>query len=171
MITNVVLLNSDFTPLGVISWKKAIRLLVKGKAEVIKFSTKIIRNFDRTVEIILPEIMRLIKLIREVWKGRVPLNKRNVLIRDQYTCQYCGKVSRTHMSIDHVIPRSKGGKNTFDNLVTCCVSCNNKKDNRLPSEAKMYLKHQPKTPTIMEFLMVSIKNAGLANVLKEAGLA
>ena len=71
------------------------------------------------------------------------------------------------MTIDHILPRSKGGKSEFENTVCCCFACNNKKDNRTPSEAKMFLKFRPYTPTIMEFLIRSIKNSGMEETLNE----
>ena len=167
MVANeCILLNADYTPLGVIHWKKAVKLLCKGKVEIVKASKRIVRNFERTIEIFIPEVIRLIKLIRSIWRTHVPLNKRNVLIRDNYTCAYCGKKSNSHMSIDHVLPRSKGGKNTFDNLVASCVPCNNHKDMKTCAEAKMYPKVKPYTPTVNQFLQMNIKNSGLYATLK-----
>ena len=161
----VVLLNADYSPLGVIDWRKAVKLIVKKKVEVIKLSKKIITNVDNIYKIIVPEIIRLIKLIRSIWKARVPFNRRTVIIRDNHTCAYC-LVKKHDMTIDHVIPRSKGGKSTFDNVVCCCKPCNHKKDDRLPSEAGMYLKFKPTTPTIMEFIVRQIKNVGMNETLQ-----
>jgi 5-methylcytosine-specific restriction endonuclease McrA len=167
---SVILLNADWSPLGIINWKKAVKLMVKGKVEVIKASTKIITNFEKTIEITIPEIIRLVKFIRALWKIRVPFNKRNVLVRDNFTCAYCGKKMNSGLSIDHVLPKSKGGESTFDNTVACCVKCNNVKDNKDCQTAKMYPRVKPYIPTINQFLMLQIKNAGLGATLKEYGI-
>ena len=167
---SVVLLNSDYTTLGIISWRKAVRLMVKKKVEIVKASTRVIHNFEQTVEIVIPLVLRLIKLVRALWKVRVPFNKKALLMRDNHKCQYCGCELNRNATIDHVIPRSKGGKSTFDNCVAACTPCNNKKDDRLPSIAKMYPKQKPHTPTINEFIMLSIKNAGLDALLAELGI-
>jgi 5-methylcytosine-specific restriction endonuclease McrA len=166
----VVLLNADYTPLGVVSWKKAIKLIVKKRVEIVKVSKVILHNFEKTIEMAVPLIIRLIKFIRALWRTKVPYNKRNVMVRDNWTCAYCGLHSHTGMSVDHVIPKSKGGKSTFDNVVTSCVSCNNKKDNNMPNVAKMFPKIKPFVPTINQFFTQQIKNAGLDSMLKEVGL-
>ena len=170
MSTGVILLNADYTPISTISWQKAICLIVKKKVEVIKASNRVITNFDRSISIIVPTIIRLIKLIRSIFKTKVPYSKRNVLVRDGNICAYCG-IPGKNMTIDHIIPKSLGGKSTFENTVCACLTCNNKKDNRNCNEANMYPKHcRPVAPTIMEFLMKSFKHDGLESILKEAGV-
>lgn len=171
MKSSVLLLNADYSPLCLISWQKAVKLICKAKVEIIKTSKKVIHNFEKTMEILIPEVIRLMKYVRNLWKVRVPFNKRNISIRDNFTCVYCGKrIETSNISIDHVIPKSKGGKSDFNNCVLACIPCNNKKNNRSCSEAKMYPKHQPFTPTIQEFMTLTVKNAGLGHVLKELGL-
>ena len=171
MNTSVLLINADYSPLCLISWQKAVKLISKGKVEVIKVSKKVICNFEKTFKLLIPEVIRLIKYVRNLWKVRVPFSKRNLLIRDNFTCVYCGKNLDNHTaSIDHVIPRSKGGVSNFENCVSACISCNNKKDDRSCSEAKMYPKIRPFTPTINQFLLIAVKNAGLGHTLKEIGL-
>lgn len=164
---SVILLNSDYTTMGVISWKKAVRLIVKNKVEVIKYSNKIIHSTKNIADFFLPLVIRLLKFIRQIYKAKITFNKRNVLIRDGYICQYCGKKLGKDASIDHVIPKSKGGTSTFENVVSSCTQCNNKKDNRLPSEAKMYLKRKPYKPTIHEFMLLRVKLSGLLKYLEE----
>jgi 5-methylcytosine-specific restriction endonuclease McrA len=167
MNVNTVLLNSDYSPLGIISWKKAMKLICKKKVDVIKYSEIVISNFEKTFVTKIPLIIKLVKLIRTLWRVRVPFSKRTVIIRDNFVCAYCGVRVLKGLTIDHVIPKSKGGKSTFENTVSCCFDCNNKKDNRTPSEAKMYLKFKPYTPTIMEFLVRSIKQSGMEETLNE----
>lgn len=167
MNISVVLLNADYSVLGCIDWKKAIKLIVKKRVEVVKVSKRIIHNFENTVEIAIPTIVRLIKFIRALWRTKVPYSKRSVLIRDNFTCSYCGVQSKTGLSIDHVVPKSKGGKSVFENVVTSCLKCNNLKNDFSCAEAKMYPRVKPFIPTINQFLMTSIRNAGLEDTLKE----
>jgi 5-methylcytosine-specific restriction endonuclease McrA len=103
-----------------------------------------------------------------IYKNRVPYSKRNIMIRDKNMCCYCG--SNRNLTIDHVIPLSRGGKTSFDNCVTACFRCNNKKNNRTPSEANMFLRKKPHTPTISEFFMIKMKNLGVDKYLKELGV-
>lgn len=172
MTDGVLLLNSDYSPLGVISWKKAVKLMVKGKVEVVKLATRVITNAERTVKMILPSIIKLIKFIRYIYKAKVPFNKRNILIRDNFECQYCGKkiVSGVGATVDHIIPRSMGGKTTFENCVASCLPCNNRKDNKLPREVGMFPKKRPTSPTVYEFIQFQIERLGLSGMLKEVGI-
>lgn len=163
-----VVLNSDYSFLGLVSWKRAIKLVVKEKVEVIKSADKEICNGDGTCMIKVPLVLRLIHLVRYVYKNKVPFSRKNIYIRDKHTCQYCGAQER--LSIDHVIPKTRGGKNSFENCVTCCVPCNTKKDNRTPREAGMFLRKRPHEPTIMEFLMLKMKTMGIDIVLKDLGV-
>jgi len=165
----VILLNSDFSFLNVISWKRAIRLMVKGKAEVVKASEKTIKNAERTVEIVIPRVLRLMDLVKSVYKNRVPFSKRNVFVRDDFTCAYCG-CKDEKLTIDHVIPKSRGGGSSFKNCVASCKPCNNKKNDRTPKEAGMALRIRPHTPTIMEFFVIKMKRMGVYKTLKEMGL-
>jgi 5-methylcytosine-specific restriction endonuclease McrA len=162
----VILLNSDYSFLNVISWKRAIRLLVKGKAEVIKASEKVISNAERTIEIVIPKVLRLVELVKSIYKSRVPFSKKNVLIRDDFTCAYCGRIDEK-LTIDHIIPKSKGGSTSFENCVASCKPCNNKKNNRTPKEAGMALQFKPHTPTLMDFFVIKMKKLGVYKVLRE----
>ena len=164
-----IILNGDYTFLNVVDWKRAICLIVKGKVEVLKYSKRVLKNCDGSVVMNLPIVMRLIKLIRTIYRSRVPFSKKNVFIRDNKTCVYCGTKS-TRLTIDHVLPASKGGKTDFDNCVAACKPCNNKKGRRTPREAKMFLIRQPFTPTISEFLRLKMKQLKLDEFLKELGV-
>jgi len=162
-----IVLNGDYSFLNTISWRRAICLLMKGKAETLKYADKVIRCVDGS-EIKLPLVLRLIKVIRMIYKNRVPYTKKNIMIRDNHACCYCGAYE--NLTIDHIIPESRGGKTTFENCVTACFSCNNKKNNRTPREANMFLNKKPHAPTISEFFMIKMKNLGLDNFLKELGV-
>jgi len=164
-MTHCVLLNADYTFLNLVNWKRAVCLMAKGKVEIVKESPRIIRSCSG-VELKVPAVMRLIKLIRTIYRSRVTFTKRNVLIRDRFKCAYCG-ARREKLSIDHIIPKSRGGKMTFDNCVAACKPCNLKKGGRTPNEARMYLKVRPYQPTISEFLRLKFENLGIHDILRE----
>lgn len=163
-----IVLNGDYTFLNVINWKRAVCLLVKGKVEVLKYSDRILRNCDGSVIMKQPLVIRLIKLIRSIYKSKVPFSKKNVFIRDEMKCVYCGIGGR--LTIDHVQPISRGGKTNFDNCVSACKPCNNKKGRRTPSEARMFLRKRPFTPTISEFIRLKMKQLGIDKFLSDIGV-
>jgi len=162
-----VILNTDYTFLNTVSWKRAVRLFSNGKTEVLKYSSRIIRTAGGS-EFPVPSVMRLIKIIRMIYRNKVPFSKRNMIIRDHKQCVYCG--SKKQLTIDHVIPISRGGKTNFENCVTACIDCNIKKKNRTPSEARMFLQKRPYTPTISEFLRIKMELLGLDKFLKDVGV-
>ena len=163
-----VLLNADYTFLNVVNWRRAICLITKGKVQVLRHSERLIRTAEG-LAFKVPAVLRLIKLIRTLYINRVPFSKKNVLIRDGFKCAYCGGVKRK-LTIDHIIPKSRGGKTDFENCVSSCKSCNNKKGNKTPSEANMYLKVKAYQPTIAEFLRLKVKKLGINKVLKDLGV-
>lgn len=162
----VVLLNADFTFLDTLSWKRAIKLVSKGKVEIVKATKKFVRNFEETVSFYLPEVIRLIKFVRLVYKNKVPFTKRNVFVRDLFTCAYCGK-EINKPSLDHIVPKSRGGEDSWENCVTSCYDCNGKKGNLTPNESKMYLKKRPKKPTIAEFMNCKAKLWKVEDIVKD----
>ena len=163
----VVVLNGDYSFLNVISWKRAICMMIKGKAEVLKYSDRVIKIAENKI-MHIPLVVKLIKVVRMIYRSRVPFSKRNVMIRDGYKCVYCA--SSDTLTIDHVIPISKSGKSEFDNCVTCCKECNAKKKDRTPSEAKMYMKRKPYSPTISEFIKIRLKSLKIEDYLIEIGV-
>jgi 5-methylcytosine-specific restriction endonuclease McrA len=168
-VERCVVLNGDYSYLNVISWKRAVCLMVKGKTEVLKYSDKFIQNAEGDKVIQIPLVMRLIKIIRMIYKSKVPYSKRNIFVRDGFTCMYCG-TKQQKLTVDHVIPQGQGGKSSFDNCVASCRSCNNKKGNRTPREAKMFLRKRPYTPTIYEFIRLKMKHYKIDEFLKELGV-
>lgn len=143
----VLVLNSDYTPVNVTNITRAIKLIVKEKAEIIKEGTKILRS-ERAV-FKAPTIIRLLNYVK-IKLFKVVLTKRNILIRDGFKCVYCGDPN--NLTLDHLIPKSKGGKNDWYNLVTCCDTCNKKKGDKTPEEAKMTLLRKPFKPNYYSFL-------------------
>lgn len=163
-----VLLNADYSFLNVVNWKRAMCLMAKGKVQVLRHSERIVRTAEGII-VKIPAVMKLIKLIRTLYVNRIPFSKKNVLVRDGFQCAYCG-TERQKLTIDHIIPKSKGGKATFENCVTSCKPCNNKKGDRTPREANMYLKVKAYQPTISEFLRLKVKKLGIKDVLRDLGI-
>jgi 5-methylcytosine-specific restriction endonuclease McrA len=165
-MNKVIVLSVDHSILGTTTWKRAVKLIVKGRAEALADSEYCIHK-----DMVIPTVIRLLRAIRNLWRTSVPFSKHNIHVRDGFICQYCGtKIHPSKATIDHVIPKDLGGKNSWTNCVCSCFSCNNKKENRTPSQAHMSLLRLPTQPTIMEFLMRKIKAEGLAGVLKELGI-
>jgi 5-methylcytosine-specific restriction endonuclease McrA len=139
--TSVLVLNSDYNPINICNSRRAIVLLLKRKAHMI--TEKVIRLIDY---VRLP--------YQKLTQNRPTRNL--VYKRDAYTCAYCG--AKEHLTIDHIYPTSRGGQNTWDNMVTCCSKCNSKKGNRTPTEAGMILKFIPQTPYNKIHLAISTSN-------------
>ena len=167
MQSGCVILNLDYSYLNTVSWQKAMKLLCKGKVTVLKYAEITINTAEHVV-MKVPAVMKLIKLIRTIYRTRVPFSKKNVMIRDGFKCQYCG--SKQHLTIDHVIPVSRSGKSSFENCVSACKDCNSKKGSKLPSEIHMYLKKAPISPTISEFTRLKATKAGIFDLLKDLGV-
>jgi Restriction endonuclease len=150
----VLVLNQDYTPITVCSVNRAFLLTYTGKAELIdaKANVKL-----RTVDISYPypSIIKLNRYINITYKS-VILTRHNVFKRDQFTCQYCGDSS--NLTLDHLIPKSKGGKTNWTNLVTACHPCNAKKGDYLIENADMVLNKTPVKPSFVMFLKNSSQN-------------
>ncbi len=139
----VLILNVNFEPLHVCSIKRAFGLLLAGKAEIILNGRGYLHSSARQFEI--PSVIRLGYMVRRP-RPRVSLSKREILRRDNYTCQYCGR--RTNMlTIDHVVPRHLGGDHSWHNLVAACGPCNRRKGGHTPEQANMSLRRHPFEPS------------------------
>lgn len=141
-----LVLNASYEPLYRTTFEKAINLIFDGKAEVVEeYEDAWLRSVNFTIK--MPSVVRLIQYVRAKRRG-VRLNRANVYQRDQGRCQYCElRVLMKDFTYDHVIPRSQGGQTTWENVVVCCVPCNQKKGGRTPAQAKMRLKKAPIHPT------------------------
>jgi 5-methylcytosine-specific restriction endonuclease McrA len=135
----VLVLNASYEPLNITSWRRAVVLLLKGKAEQVEHNGKYIYP-----DLPLPSVIRLRHYVRVPYK-EIPLTRRNLLHRDGHSCQYCGYAG-DDLTLDHVVPRSRGGGDSWENIVTACVRCNVKKGNRTPKEAGMRLDISPRRP-------------------------
>ena len=138
----VLVLNQNYQPLNVCDVRRAIALLGRGKAETLHTSEVIIRS--ATVVIPKPEVIRLVYLVKRPLHRR-RLSRREVFARDGHQCQYCGKRTRD-LTLDHVMPRSRGGVHSWDNVVSACKTCNHAKAGRTPREAGMKLLSLPREP-------------------------
>jgi 5-methylcytosine-specific restriction endonuclease McrA len=138
----VLVLNQNYEPLNICRARRAVVLLWRGKAEVLENNHSAIHSAALTIE--LPSVIRLIYLIK---RPRLPrkLSRREVFLRDNYTCQYCGRQTR-ELTIDHVVPRHLGGEHVWDNVVSACKACNQRKAGRSPRGAEMKLLRQPSAP-------------------------
>ena len=143
-MTGVLVLNYDYTPLNVTTFRRGFVLVDKGKAEVIKHDDNPIMSGFNTYA--RPLIIRLLKYIKYHTRG-LRANRNRIYRRDGHSCVYCG--SNKNLTLDHVIPKSRGGKNDWNNLVTSCFKCNLKKADRTPEEANMKMRHQPYAPTLV----------------------
>ncbi len=148
-----LVLNVGYEPLQIISWERAICLVFSDKAEILVNTDKVARTISH--QYFIPGVIRLKRYIRVSSEhfGIVRCSRRNILIRDQFQCQYCGKKCRqTQITIDHVMPRSRGGKSSWDNLVAACIICNHKKSANTPAEKGMVLRKHPRRPLWTEML-------------------
>jgi len=148
----VLVLNSAYLPINAVSWKKAIGWIFEGKAETIYEKDTWIKSPSTKIK--LPSVVRLrnVSIIPVV---DLKCNKKNVFLRDNYTCQYCNqKIQKSKITIDHVYPRRKGGKTTWENVVAACPDCNVRKADRTPSEAGMKLAKRPKKPYYYPYLII-----------------
>ena len=163
MKRQVLLLNESEEILKVISWKKAISLLEKGKA---KRPHGYEKNYNiRTVAGVyqLPAAIVLVRYVRVPWEfSNIQPTRKNVFKRDGWSCQYCGHTSKDpkKLTIDHVHPKSKGGDSTWTNLVTACPTCNRKKANHLLKECDLTLSRKPKKPTLWGIQLVGMSEDG-----------
>jgi len=139
---SVLVLNQNYEPLNVCNVRRALVLVLRGKAEVLETAERAFHSARSTFA--LPSVIRLVYMIKRP-RPRVKLTRREIFIRDDYTCQYCGKHT-SDLTIDHIHPRSKGGPHTWDNLVSACRTCNHRKGGKSLAEARMQLKRQPFEP-------------------------
>jgi 5-methylcytosine-specific restriction endonuclease McrA len=155
-----LLLNASYEPLKVVDWRKAVTLWCQGKVEVISVYDREVRAVSITFK--LPSVIRLLRLVRmKRHFDYVPFSRANIYARDDNTCQYCGKVHATsELTFDHVIPVAQGGRKDWENIVTCCISCNRRKGGRTPAQAHMHLVRHPRRPERSPVLRITI---GLRN--------
>lgn len=155
--SNVLFLDAAYRPLRVEPWQRAISDLFLGKVEIVEYSR------DRTIQGVnrvhpMPSVVRVLRMFKRD-KIRIKFSRLNIYARDRFTCAYCHERKATEdLTFDHVQPRSRGGRTTWENIVTCCCGCNLTKANRTPAEAGMKLAALPKKPAYLPAITVRNMN-------------
>ena len=141
-----LLLNATYEPLRVVHWQKAMTLWSQGKVEIVATYEREIRSVSFSIR--LPSVIRLLRRIRiRRTVEYVPFSRANIYARDHHACQYCGAGFPTgELTFDHVIPVAQGGRKDWENIVTCCITCNRRKGGRTPDQAGMRLIRPPRRP-------------------------
>jgi 5-methylcytosine-specific restriction endonuclease McrA len=162
---STLLLASSYEPVDVISWQDAVRLLTLGKVEVIEEYEKDLRSTYLVIK--MPAVVRLLSVFKRR-KKKVKFSRANIYARDKYKCQYCGKKGKmADFTFDHVVPKSRGGKTCWENIVTCCDKCNCKKANRTPSEAKMKLLSEPVQPKWLPAVTIRVSQRSVPDAWRD----
>ncbi|MEE9197875.1 MAG: HNH endonuclease [bacterium] len=144
----VLVLNSSYEPLQFCTPRRAVVMVIMGRAEKVERDGFVVRSPSVTMR--LPAVIRLMRYVRRPYRPGVSFSKKNVFKRDQYTCQYCGAGGGT-LTLDHVIPRSRGGATVWENVVLACRRCNAKKGNRPLHETPLSLLRPPVRPSHLFF--------------------
>ena len=147
-----LVLNATFEPLCVVPIRRAVVLVLKEKAEIVHEDGGGALHSER-LTFPIPSVIRLKYVVKVPLRARASLSRRAVFIRDHNQCQYCGTTAE---NVDHVIPRSRGGTHTWDNVVAACKRCNSRKENRLPAEVGMRLKKTPRAPHETVWIVVAV---------------
>ncbi|MDT3399225.1 HNH endonuclease [Streptomyces sp. B1866] len=155
-----LVLNASFEPLAAVSLRRAVVLVLQDKA-VVEQAHPALRVRAAAVDLPLPRVIRLCRYVRVPFRRRAPWSRRGVLVRDRHACAYCGRRATT---VDHVVPRSRGGGDTWLNTVASCAEDNRRKANRTPEEAGMRLLRAPFEPTPADALVLGLGAAAGAGL-------
>jgi 5-methylcytosine-specific restriction endonuclease McrA len=153
----VLVLNQNYEPMLVCNARRALVMLLLDRAEMVEASDLAVSSIRANMR--LPSVVRLNRYIHRP-RQEVKLTRQNILRRDRYTCQYCG-TTHGSMTADHVVPRSQGGEDTWENLVCACMACNNRKGDSSLKQARLSLQKKPRKPQYITFLQYSIKTPDL----------
>ncbi len=163
--TRTLLLSQGYEPIKIISWQRAITLLTLDKVDVVEEYQTEIRATSIIIKV--PAVIRLRKAFRRHAKP-VKFSRVNIYARDGYRCQYCHtKCSIDGLTYDHVIPRSRGGRTTWDNIVSCCYACNAAKANRTPAEARLTLRSVPTRPTWLPSVQIRVSTKSVPDAWRD----
>lgn len=165
MHDRTLLLNQGYEPIKIISWQRAMTLLTLDKVDVVETYDANVRATSVIVQV--PAVVRLRKTFRRHAK-LVKFSRVNIYARDGYRCQYCGdKCAVNELTYDHVVPRSRGGKTSWENIVSCCYACNRTKANRTPAEAKMRLLATPVRPSWIPAVQIRVSTASMPDAWRD----
>lgn len=140
-MARALVLNASYEPLSVVATRRAVVLVLRGRASLVVARDEMWVSERQSVTV--PSVVRLTNFVKVPYRRTVPVTRRAVFGRDSHTCQYCGGPAE---SLDHVLPRSRGGAHSWDNVVACCRACNIRKGDRLPGEAGFELRVRPQAP-------------------------
>ena len=155
-----LLLNASYEPMRIVTWQKAMILWFLDKVEVLEYHEDKANSAHE--EFALPSVMRLKTYIRDAKNQKIKFCRDNLYLRDDYLCQYCGqKFNTRELTMDHVLPASRGGKKNWSNMVTACRKCNQKKGNRTPEEARMPLLNKPRRPDWLPSKKISVRSENM----------
>ena len=156
-VYKALLLDSSYYPIQILDWKKAMVLFFTNRAEVVEHHDRIkIRSTNESFK--LPKVLRLYSSFKRY--SRVKFNRTNVFMRDKFKCQYCGdRFNKEELTFDHVLPKSRGGRTSWQNIVTSCHDCNNRKADRTPEECGIRLIRKPCEPKWNPLMALKLSNA------------
>lgn len=146
-----LVLNASYQPLCVVPVRRALVLAIKGKAEVLHGNGQVFHS--ESLALTAPTVVRLNYFVRVPYRARASLSRRAVFVRDNYECQYCGRPAE---NVDHIVPKSRGGLHTWDNVVAACRPCNARKDNRSPADVGLKLRHAPQPPPDSVWIRIAV---------------
>jgi len=142
----VLVLNATFEPINVTAVRRALVLMLKGVAQAEENNHTEVHSTQKAIQV--PSVIRLLSY-RHIPQQSRALSRKNILLRDRNTCQFCARAfPASELTLDHVMPRSRGGRSTWENLVACCYTCNNRKGDRTPEEAGIKLQRRPRPFTL-----------------------
>lgn len=150
-MSKALVLNASYEPLCVVPVRRAVVLVLKDKAHVVHTTDQELHAERMTMQV--PSVIRLSYFVKVPYRARVALNRRAVFARDGHRCQYCGAAAE---NIDHVIPRSRGGQHTWENVVAACRPCNTRKEDRLLHESGLSLRQRPHAPKSMTWVVLAL---------------
>lgn len=150
-MSRALVLNATYEPLSVVTRRRAIVLVLSDRAEVVHDSDEVVHSQHLAVQV--PSVIRLRTYVRVPYRRRAALSRRGVFARDGHRCQYCGGPAD---SIDHVVPRSRGGEHVWENVVACCRSCNAAKRDRLLEHTSMRLRRPPRPPRHLNWIVAHV---------------
>jgi 5-methylcytosine-specific restriction endonuclease McrA len=154
----VLVLNATYEPLNTVSMPRAVSLLLADKAEIVEAAEAQLRSQNLCLP--MPLVIRLVTYVRIPRLLPLAVTRRGVLKRDNFVCQYCGRsLHPCELTLDHVLPRSRGGKNTWENVVAACKLCNHRKGDRTPAEAHMKLHRLPFRPRYLALVVIDMPPA------------